>query len=282
MSKRTGLASLALALWCAAGLPETSYAVDPFENRANPPATYFSMYPSSYHASDIMDNSGKSTGVNPGLTSWQDSLRLTYYNRTTFSNTWAATVLLPTGRKEMFNDQSRGIGDITTGLSYWPVDVPDQNTWIGGGVYLDVPVGEYDSAKRANLGANVWKLRPTLLIARQSGGVSMDLSLKYNIYSKNKATSTKEGSEVIAESCFGYFVRPDILIGGLFNGVFGENRVKNGIELDATGLRRYQAGPTFFWRPYPGFGVTLNMLVDLEVENSVKGRLVISRLSWKL
>ena len=282
MTRRPRLTILTLALLAVFLQPQPSDGADPFENRANPPGYYFTLYPSYYHASKIMDKNGEATGADPEFTLCQNILRVTYFNRTTFKNTWAATVLVPAGRKEMFNDHSDGLGDITVGLGYWPVDIPEEKSWIGVGVYLDFPAGDYDSSRKANMGTNVWKFRPVLLFAKQFDKVNGELTLKYNMYSENEETGIREGNEFITEACLGYFVRQNIFIGGIFNGILGDNKTMNGNEIKDSGVRRYQAGPTVFWSPYLGFSLTLDLLYDLEVNNSVKGQLISGRLSWKL
>ncbi|MCG6553818.1 MAG: hypothetical protein L7F77_15955 [Candidatus Magnetominusculus sp. LBB02] len=60
-------------------------------------------------------------------------------------------------------------------------------------------------------------------------GFDLELTAKYNIYTKNVDTGLTKGNEVVFEELIGYFVNPDFLIGMHLNQIYGSADVINGV-----------------------------------------------------
>lgn len=258
------------------------YAVDPFDNIPAPQGLYFLDYPVYYTAQKIMDSQGNAVLDNLDLHSYQNIFRITYYNKTTFENTWAFTLLVPVGRIEMQNKHDEGLGDFTVASAYWMIDDAVSKTWLGAVAYVDIPTGSYDSEKTVNMGRNVWKFRPSLVFAKQFNNFDLEATAKYNIYTKNKDTDVKEGSEAIFEGYCGYFVKPNLLIGGHFNATFGQNKIVNDNKESDSGIRLYQAGPSIHWMIDNNIGFLFETIFDIKARNTTEGELLLVRLLWKV
>jgi hypothetical protein len=56
--------------------------------------------------------------------------------------------------------------DFTLAFAGWAVNKPDIGLYFAPALYIDIPFGQYDVNKTANLGANAWKFRPALMFAK--------------------------------------------------------------------------------------------------------------------
>lgn len=258
-----------------------AYGLDPYDNVALPQGWFLSLYPSYYQASTYTDNNGNKQ-MDPGIRAYQTGVRFTYYDKTLLPKTWAFSIILPAGQKEQLGISDSGIGDLTLTAGYWFVDDPASKTYFAAGMFVDVPTGGYDKTKKSNMGSNMYKFRPAIGFAKDIGKLHTEGILKYNIYTENKDTGVRPGSETIAELYAGYFVRLTVLLGGLLNATFGQNKTVNGRETAGSGLRRYQAGPSVYWVPAKGFSITVDALSEFGTKNTAEGYLLMSRFSWKL
>ncbi|MBF0487568.1 MAG: transporter [Nitrospirae bacterium] len=260
-------------------------AVDPFENNVGgvngPNEIYLTVYPIFYSASKLKDNTGDVASNNLGAKLYQASERLTYYNKSLFGNTIILTGILPVGKTELSGNSNTGIGDTTFLAGYWLVDDPSSGTYIAAGSYFDFPTGDYNKNRAANMGQNVWKFRPTVGVAKQIGGLDMELTFKYNMYTENKDTGTRAGNEMIVEGYTGYFVRPDLLLGAHLNATFGSDSHVDGEKIASTAVRLYQAGPSIMWISGK-FSALVVGLADFDARNTAQGYTAYARLSYKL
>lgn len=258
-----------------------AYGIDPYDSVALPQGWFLSLYPSYYKASSYTDNNGNKQ-LDPGIRAYQAAVRFIYYDKTLLPKTWAFSVTLPAGGKEQLGGSASGLGDLTLSAGYWLVDDPASRTYFAAGLFLDVPTGGYDKTAKANIGSNTYKFRPALGFAKDIGRLHLESALKYNIYTKNKATDVKPGSEALAEIYAGYFASQQVLLGGLLNAAFGQNRTVRGSEIAGSGIRRYQAGPSVYWKPAKNLSITVDALAEFGARNTSEGYLLMSRFSWKL
>lgn len=273
-----------LLLLCCFSLmsAEKTFAVDPYDNVALPQGWWLSVYPAYYEAEKLTDKNGNTTNGNLASKIYQGSLRATYYSKATLPNTWGLTIALPVGKKELLGDSDSGIGDLSIAAGYWVIDDPASKTYLVAGMYVDFPTGEFDKTKKVNMGSNVYKYRPAIGFAKTFNRFHTEGSLKYNIYTENEDTDIKAGDETIFEGYAGYFVRPDLLLGGLFNATSGKDKSFKGNEINDSGIRRYQAGPSVYFRPWKVFSVTVDALREFETRNTSEGYLIMSRFCWRM
>jgi hypothetical protein len=263
-------------------LVEPCQAIDPFDNIPAPKGLYFLTYPFYYSSQKITDKNGEIGINNLGLHVYQNIFRFCYYNKTTFDNTWAFTILIPVGRIEILDDHDQGFGDFTIASAYWLIDSQASKTWLGAVAYVDIPLGNYDPTKSANTGSNVWKIRPSFVFAKQINQFDIELTFKYNFYTKNQDTNIRDGNEAIFESYLGYFLQPNLILGGHFNVTHGQDKVVDGSKISDTGIRRYQAGPSINWMHSNTFGITFETIFDFATRNSTEGQLFLLRFCWKI
>ena len=257
-------------------------AVSPYDNWALPEGWLFSAYPTYYSAYEFKGNNGDTAVANLGARASQAVLRATYYDKTLLPKTLGFTAYVPVGRTDLRGDRDTGIGDLSLAAGYWLIDDHASRTYFVAGAYVDLPTGDFDKSKAANMGKNVYKIRPAIGWAKQLGRLDVELSLFYNIYGENKDTGVTAGSEMIFESYAGYYVLPGVMLGGNFNFTYGEDRESNGKKAPGTGIRRFQAGPSLFWRAGSTCSVTVSALTEFGVRNSSEGNLLTARLTWRL
>ena len=257
-------------------------ASEPYDNIASPPGSYFVMYPQYYSADRLMDNNGDPVAADPDAAIYQSTFKYNYFNKSWLPNTAMLTAFVPAGGMELRGDSDCGIGDLSLVGAYWFVDDPATKTWIGTRLQTVVPIGSYDQDRKANMGGNVWKFRPQLYGAKQVGKALVELTAKYMIYTENTDTDTRLGNEVNLESYAGYFLRPDLLLGGHLNHTFGEEKTVAGVTVPDSGVRTWQAGASLFKNFGGGFSALVEVLSDFATKNCLEGTNVMMRLSWKL
>jgi hypothetical protein len=279
--RNTIIAGFLATLWfCfSAGV---SRGMEPYDDVAMPQGSYFSMYPLYYHADRLMDKNGNAVAANPEAALYQNTFKYNYYDKTLLPNTALFSALLPVGCIEMLGSHDCGVGDLTLVGGYWFVDDPESKTWFGVRAQVVAPIGSYDKNSKANMGANVWKFRPILYAAKQIGNFQAELTAKYTIYTKNADTDTRQGNEATAEGYVGYFLKPDLLLGGHLNGTFGQDKTVSGAKVPDSGVLIWQAGASVFKNFGGGFSALIEALSDFGVKNSTEGYTVLARLSWKL
>lgn len=266
-------------LLCGGG--EKCWGVQPYENVPGPQGAYLEMYPIYYSASRLNDKNGNALTTNLGFTLYENVAEVLYYNQSLFTNSVVAGIALPAGYTELLGDHDTGFGDVTMVVGYWLIDDPESKTWLAAGSYLDAPTGSFDKNKRANMGMNVWKIRPTIVLAKQFGPMDLELTTKYNIYTKNQDTGIRQGDEMITEGYLGYLVQPGLMVGANLNATFGGDSIVNGARIPDSGVQIFQAGPSIF-KMFGQVGVSVGWLTDFGVRNSMEGYQVVARICWKL
>ncbi len=263
-------------------LAATCRAVDPYDNVFLPPGWLLAGYPSYYSADDFRNKDGAIS--NNALNSRGELavFRATYYDQSLFNFPLALTASLPAGRKELLAAADSGIGDLSLGLGGWLVNDPKARTWVVVGGYLDLPTGAFDKMKAANMGTNVYKYRPAAGFAKELGRLHMEGSLKYNIYGENPDNGVKAGAEFITEWYAAWLLRPDLMLGANLNTLAGHDREVNGARVAGTGLRRYQAGPSAFWRLDQKNSLLFSALREFACRNTAQGWLGSARYSRRL
>lgn len=258
-----------------------SYAIDAYDAPAPPHGLYFVNYPLLFIADKLKGGKGNTIEGNLDLKCYVNLFRLIYFNRKTFKNTWIASILVPAGRIEVLNDHDEGIGDVTVVFGYWIIDRTGSKTWLSLAQFIDIPTGHFDKNKAANMGSNIWKFRPSIYFGKHFlGKIDLELAAKYNFYTENDKTHTKNGDELSLESYLGYFLRPNALVGAHFDTTIGaDNKVNNQKILDS-GIGIYRTGLSFDW-VFETSGINFKYLVDFAGKNSPEGHLFQTRFSWK-
>ncbi|MCP4349965.1 MAG: transporter [Desulfobacterales bacterium] len=283
MKQKLNLASTVLFL-VAFLLAGECQAIEIYDNPSFPTGFYLLSYPMYYTADKLKDDKGNTSADDLDLDNIMNLFRLSYYNTSTFKNTWAWSIVVPVGRTEMSDDHDEGIGDFTLIGAYWLIDDSDNKTWVATYFHVDIPFGSYDSAKAANMGMNVWKFKPVLAFAKYFGKFATEGNLKYTFYTKNDDTDFRQGNELRLDTLLGYFIKPNLALSGHLNAIIGEDNESGGEKVPDSAMRKYQAGASLFWNPGgPGIpAITFEYLKDFECENTVSGNTFLVRLCWTL
>ncbi|KWT85018.1 transporter [Candidatus Magnetominusculus xianensis] len=258
------------------------WAVGPFENIPAEQGWYFAPTFVYYTSSSLMDKNGHKLSSKFGLTTYENVLRFMYYDNTTLPQSATVQLMLPVGRTETPGEHDTGLGDTTIVAGYWLIDDPVSCTWLAVGSYVDIPTGSYDKYATANRGGKVWKIRPTIVFSQRFGRFDLELTAKYNIYSKNVDTGVRKGNELILEEFIGYIVNRNFLIGVHLNEIYGSAEVTNGLTKHSSDVMKYQSGPSVRVALGPKTTVFIDYLRDIAVKNSTKGSLITLQLRLKL
>ncbi|MBF0515989.1 MAG: transporter [Nitrospirae bacterium] len=259
-----------------------SWAVGPFENIPAEQGLYFAPTISYSSSSSLMDKNGHKLSTKFGLNTYDTVLRFMYYDNATLPQSSTVQIMLPVGRTEAPGQHDTGIGDTTIVAGYWLIDDPVSRTWLAAGSYVDFPTGSYNKNATTNRGGRVWKVRPTIVFAQQFGRFDLELTTKYNVYTKNVDTGLKKGSEVIFEELIAYSLTRDFLIGMHLNEIYGSADVTNGVKKHGSDVRKYQTGPSVRVVLGPKTTMFIDYLRDFAVKNTAKGNLITLQLRLKL
>ncbi|MGA1867915.1 MAG: transporter [bacterium] len=258
-----------------------SWAVDPFDNWASPEGWYFINYPFFYSADEYTDKNGDTLMSDFDMKMYQNIFRICYYNKTLLPNTWVLSAFIPYTKLEVLDDDAAGIGDLTLVGGYFFKEDQATKTYLGSGLYLDAPTGSYDENKTANVGENVWRIRPFLGFAKMFGPVDFEMTMKYNISTENSDSKIKEGNEFIFESYAGSFLSRKFLLGAHINYISQGDSEYDGTKLADSSSQRWQAGPMFLFSQSEEISVMLQILQDFATTNSPEGTLFMTRICWK-
>ncbi|MHB8623737.1 MAG: SphA family protein [Sulfuricaulis sp.] len=278
-SKQSSHAAAALLALCSFCFPMASIAIEPYDNVPAKPGFFFVDYPTYFGADQFRDASGNKSNIY--LRSYLNVFRFVYYGNAR-EHTYLATILLPVGRVEVSGDHDQGLGDTTIGSAFWLIDDQREKKWIGAAMFIDIPVGSYDPSRAANLGENVWKIRPTVFFAKELKKIHLEASVKFNIYEKNPDTGMKNGSELIVETYGGYMISPSILLGLHLNTAHASDNSFNGAPISDSGIKKNQVGISINLMASNDSGVTIEVLNDTYARNAPKGNTYLVRLFWKL
>jgi hypothetical protein len=269
-------------------------AVDPFDNWGNPKGLYFVGYPLYYNAQEKTNKDGVSDNAGKGITNadlhvTQTLLRLVYYGDK--PKAWLLSVFVPVGRTDIFNQHDVGMGDPTFVAGYFFIDDKQKNTYVGLGLKVDMPWGEYDKTRFANMGNNRLRYRPLLSFAKLAGPFDLEALLLYDMRRANKdyqfGGSYDEGDQVQFEGYAGMFLNQKFMPGIHFNYAKGANDkwdMGNGAgfqTLADSGIQNTQLGVSTLWLPTQRFNILFQILRDVSPKNSFKGTLFLSRLAYK-
>jgi hypothetical protein len=258
-----------------------AHAIDAYDAPAPPRGLYFVNYPLFFMADKLKNGQGRDASDDLGLRYYANLFRLSYFNRATFKNTWVASILLPVGRIEVLDDHDQGLGDLTLVLGYWIIDKPGEKTWLSIAQFIDLPTGSFDQNKSANMGSNVWKIRPSLYFGKHLFEmIDLEFAIKYNFSTENHETTVKNGNELIVEGLLGYFIQPSVLVGVHFDANFGEDNTLNGEHILHSGPQGYRTGFSLDW-VLDTKGINFKYLVDFGRKNAPEGHLFQMRFSWK-
>jgi hypothetical protein len=271
-----------LFAFMACGVAISGHAVDPFDNWVNPAGLYLIDYPFYYGSQKLTDKNGHVALGDLNLHNYQNIFRVTYYNNTSFKKPYVFSVYWPVARLDILGGHDFGLGDPNIAGGYFFVDDKVSNLYIGLGVKMDIPLGRYDAKRIANIGTNVWRVKPVLTFAKLWNQVDVEATLRYDIITENKDTQKKDGNKLVFESYGGVFLNSHFLLGVHFNFISGEDDELNGIKVADTRVRQFQAGPNVLWMPTPTVGVMLEIVPDFSTKNTTAGTLFLSRLSWKV
>ena len=263
-----------------AGVSSGIFAADPYDSFPFPEGVYFLNYTVNANADTFNDKDGNSADNDMDFNLFQNVFRFAYYDKSLFDNTFVANIAVPVGKIDLKGDDDSGLGDITIASGYWIIDDPETKTWMSLGLLTIAPTGGYDKNKTANMGSNVWQIRPFLDVAKKFGKFQLEGTLRYNMYTKNNDTDVQNGSETLIETFFGYDL-PNSLIGLHLNTVLGQDKKSGGNTVDDSAVTRYQAGISYLYNFGKGRTASLEYFKDLESKNTLDTQIFLMRLSWK-
>lgn len=267
-------------------LGATSWGLEPFDNWANPPGHYAVVYPAVYSADELLDKDGNILASDLNFSQTGVVLRGVTYNTSPFS--YLLSLYAPiyqvksnnpfTGREEKVS----GLGDITLVGGWFFIDDKQKNLYVGVGLKLDLPTGAYDANRLfANLGEDVWRVRPLLSFAKLTGPVDVEASLTYRHETENSDTKARDGDELALETFVGMFLNQQWMVGAHLNTTAGQDDEVSGVEIPDSSDRFSQLGASVQYLLNPKANVLIEYLQDFGVENTLKGRLILIRGAYK-
>jgi hypothetical protein len=262
------------------------WALEPFDNWANPPGSYAIIYPITYGAADYLDKDGNV--LLQGLDIRQSGViaRATYYQDKPISCILSAYApLVRISAHNVFtneNESDTGLGDVTLVGGWFFVDDKVKNTYVALGFKLDMPTGSYDQNKFANLGKNVWRYRPLIAFAKLAGPFDLEAHLTHAHETVNKDKDLQAGDQLVLESYAGMFLSRQLMVGLHYNTTSAQNNELSGVELTDSAVKTSSAGPSVLYMMNPRFNVMLEYLQDFGVRNTTKGSLILARLGYKI
>ncbi len=114
-----------------------------------------------------------------------------YYNIGPFAA--STNLLLPFGTISLdgaavgnTNISSSGMGDPLVCQTLWPINDPENLTWVGIATYVTMPYGQYDNDKLVNIGSNRWAFKPMVCFTKGLWkGFFIDTYANVELYTKN-------------------------------------------------------------------------------------------------
>jgi hypothetical protein len=280
---------LAVAGVCL-GAASAVFALDPFDNWANPPGLYGVVYPLHVNGQEVTDADGNTQFTNIDTHATETVLRALYYN----PHHWVASALIPVGRLDLMGEHQVGFGDPSFAAGYFLVDDKVKNTYFGFGLKVDAPWGKYDKSSVANLGNNYWRYRPMVCLAKLAGPVDVEATLLYDHKRVNSEKLTPgfgvipydPGDAIELETFTGMFLSKQFMFGFHVNYAAGRDDKYDfgrGFQEDSrSGVRDWQLGGSVMYLPAPGSSVLLQVLQDVHARNTVPATLIMARICYKI
>jgi hypothetical protein len=248
-------------------MPDVAFAVNFYDGARANQGTYFLTYSSVYTADETTNQSGNINKKDFGLWSAQELLRLCYY-----SPDFVATALVPYGYMEInsLNQNSSGLGDINLGAGYF---LPIKQVDILPMIFVELPTGEYDSSKAANIGSNQYDIKPAIFLYKSFGNFSIDAAAKYFFRLKNETTNVLPGDEFHLQCLLGYNLTEKFKLGPSINWMTSKDKEQNGVSISSSARETLSMGADIYYR-FSWLSVTFTYLYDVYTENSPQGHFV--------
>ncbi|MEN6422418.1 MAG: transporter [Smithella sp.] len=245
-------------------MPNAVFAVNFYDGARAKQGTYFLTYSSVYIADETTGKNGDVNKKDFGLFNAQELLRLCYY-----SPDFVATALVPFGYTDIgsLHQDSSGPGDINIGAGYF---LPFKKIDILPMIFVEIPTGEYDSSKAANIGSNQYDIKPTIFLHKTLGDFSIDAAAKYFFRLKNKDTNVLPGDEFYLQCLLGYNLTDKFKLGPSINWMISKDKEQNGITVPDSARETLSVGADFYYR-FSRLSVTFTYLGDVYTENSTRG-----------
>ncbi len=142
--------------------------------------------------------------------------------------------------------QASGIADPQFLATFWFVNAPKDQLWVGFTPYLTVPLGQYDKTQPLNLGKNRWAFKPEIGIVKGFGPVYLDLIVNSEFYTDNSDTSTSQDALIGAEAHLSYDITKSWFVAA-------DYYYANGGATKVAGVQQHDSqststvGASFFW-----------------------------------
>jgi hypothetical protein len=245
-------------------IPQRSFAVNFYDGARAKQGTYFLTYSSFYTADELTDKNGNISKKDLGLSSAQELLRLCYY-----SPDFVATALIPFGYMDInsLNQNSSGPGDINLGIGYF---LPFKQVDILPMIFVELPTGEYNASKAANIGSNQYDIKPVIFLHKTFGDFSLDAAAKYFFRLKNETTGVLLGDEFYLQCLLGYNLTDKFKLGPSINWMISKDKEQNGVAMSNSARETLSVGADVYYR-FSWLSATFTYLYDVYTENSTKG-----------
>jgi hypothetical protein len=187
IKKITPICTLMLAMLNGAALADN----DPKDYTQFPAGTNFMTLYLAHSWGDELYAQGNKTADDYKFRLYVGVAKLTSY-RTFGSRLFVGQIALPYGNVSIdwdsagFQQSSTQIGDPTALVGLWPYTSDDKKFQLGISGWVTAPLGEYDSNKAVNLGANRWVFKPETNITYQiKPGLFLETAAVLQIYTDN-------------------------------------------------------------------------------------------------
>ena len=254
--------------------PGLSYAINFRDVTRAPDGIYPIIYPIWFSADKITDKNGDTRIDNLGLDSYKLAFKTLY-----IKGELTVTFIVPFGTKTTgkFADTDSGLGDIVLGASYFlPVTGWDMAPIIA----VKFPTGQYDKHSAVNIRNGQTDIYAKFYATKFYKSFSLGTALYYIFRTEEHDDGMRAGDEFHAECLVSFPIAKGMRFGPSVNYMKSDDNKLNGSTISDSAVEKLSVGGELSYLVNPHLSTGLNVMKDIESENSAEGTLVLGKISY--
>lgn len=179
---------------------------------------------------------------------------------------------------------SSGMADPILTSTIWFINDPESKTYLGFTPWFFLPLGEYDSSKSVNLGANRFQFKEEVGFVKGFGDFNVDLTVSVDFFTDNNEFGPTEVT-MSQDAIYSFETHLSYDVNKSFYSSFdyfyhngGETTV-DGVKSDDA-IETHTAGVTMGFMLSPSYQLLFKYKQDLSVENGLKTSTIGTRLAY--
>jgi hypothetical protein len=251
-----------------------SHAINFRDVTRAPDGIYPIIYPIWFSADKITDSNGDTFIDNLGLDSYKLVLKTLY-----IKGELTVTFIVPFGTKTTgkFADTDSGLGDIVLGASYF---LPVEGWHMAPIIAFKFPTGEYDKHSGVNIRNGQKDIYAKFYATKFYEKLSLHTALYYIFRTEEHDDGLKAGNEFHAECLVTFPIAKGMRLGPSVNYMKSDDNELNGSTLSNSAVEKLSVGGELTYLMTPKLSTVLNVMKDIESENSAEGMLVLGKISY--